>query len=127
MEKAVKEFLESLSLKRKNCPWMKGRTIEAQLEEVESELKELRQAIEANDPENMGEEFGDVLWDLLSIGVIAEEKGFFKMKDAVEEASSKLKRRSPWVFGDEKVANAEEAVKRWNEIKAEEKAEKEQN
>jgi len=127
MDKAVKEFVNALILKRKKCPWAKSRTIEAQLPELEDEVRELREAIEKNDVENMREELGDVLWDALFIGLIAEEKGLFTIKEAIEEASTKLKRRSPWVFGDEVVSSPEEVVKRWNEIKVEEKkAKKEQ-
>ena len=43
------------------------------------------------------------------------------MKEMFEEANKKFKNRKPWVFGNEKVASAEGAIKRWNEIKAEEK------
>ena len=124
MEKAVKGCLDSLLLKRKKCPWLKSRTIEEQLGEVESELEELRQAVENKDWENLKEEFGDILWDLFSIGVIAEEKGLFKISEALDDVHAKIKRRSPWVFGNETVSSKEEAVKRWYEIKAGEKAKK---
>lgn len=121
MEKAVKDFLDSLLAQRKKCPWAKSRGIEQQLPELESEIQELKQAMASNDLENMREEYGDILWDVLFIGIIAEEKGLFSMKGAIQEAHAKLKRRKPWVFGNEKVKTPEDAVKRWNEIKKEEK------
>lgn len=121
MEKAMKDFLESLLIQRKKCPWAKNRSIEQQLPELESEIQEFKQAMAKNDLENMREEYGDILWDALFIGVIAEEKGLFSIKEAIQEVHAKLKRRKPWVFGNEKVKTAEEAVKRWHEIKAEEK------
>ena len=121
METALKELLDSLILNRKHCPWASSQQLEKQVKELESEVQELKQAIEKNDVENLREELGDVLWDALFLGIIAEEKGLFTMKEALQEANAKLKRRKPWVFGKEKVASREEAVKRWNEIKKEEK------
>jgi len=121
MEKALKELFDSLVLNRKTCPWAGQQDLDKQVKELISETKELKQAIEKNDVENMREEIGDVFWDLLFIGVIAEEKGLFTLKEALEEAHTKLKRRKPWVFGNEKVASREEAIKRWGEIKEEEK------
>ena len=121
----MKELFEAMVLNRKKCPWAKGRTMAQHVLELESEVKELRDGIEANDVENIKEELGDVFWDAVFIGVLAEEKGLFTMKEMFEEANRKFKNRKPWVFGNEKVASAEEAVKRWNEIKAEEKKAKE--
>ncbi|MFA4855953.1 MAG: MazG nucleotide pyrophosphohydrolase domain-containing protein [archaeon] len=121
MEKALKDFFDSLLVQRKKCPWAKSRSIEQQLPELESEIQEFKQAIARNDLENMREEYGDMLWDALFIGIIAEEKGLFSIRDAIQEAHAKLRRRKPWVFGNEKVKTPEEAVKRWNEIKADEK------
>jgi NTP pyrophosphatase (non-canonical NTP hydrolase) len=121
MEKAFGELVESLLVQRKKCPWASGRNLAEQLPELESEVRELREAVEKNDFENMKEELGDVLWDVLFLGIIAEEKGLFSLKDTIEGAHAKLKRRKPWVFGNEKVSSKEEAVKRWNEIKLLEK------
>ena len=121
METALKELVDSLLLQRKKCPWAKQRNLKEQAEGLESEVKELIESINNNDAENMREELGDVFWDALFFGIIAEEKGLFSLKEAIVEAHSKLKRRKPWVFGNETVKSKEEAVKRWNEIKKQEK------
>jgi len=121
MERAMKELFESMVLNRKKCPWAKGLDMKMQAAELETEVRELRQGIEANDTENIREELGDVFWDAVFIGVLAEEKGLFTMREMLEKANSKFKRRKPWVFGNEKVASAEAAVKRWYEIKKLEK------
>lgn len=121
METALKELVDSLLLQRKKCPWAKQRNLKEQAEGLESEVKELIEAINNNDAENMREELGDVFWDALFFGIIAEEKGLFSLKEAIVEAHLKLKRRKPWVFGNETVKSKEEAVKRWNEIKKREK------
>ena len=120
MEKAVKEFVDTLLLQRKKCPWAREREIAQQLPELESEVAEFREAVEKGDVENMREELGDVLWDALFIGIIAEEKGLFTLRDAIEDAHTKLKRRKPWIF-EEKDISEEESLKRYHEIKAKEK------
>jgi tetrapyrrole methylase family protein/MazG family protein len=120
MEKAVKEFVDLLLLQRKKCPWARKREILQQLPELEGEVREFREAVESNDVENMREELGDVLWDALFIGVIAEEKGLFTIKEAIEEAHAKLRRRKPWIFGDEEISE-EEATRRYKRAKEEEK------
>ena len=61
------------------------------------------------------------MMDLIFVCVIAEEKELFTIKDVVEGVNKKLIRRKPWVFGNETVKSKEESVKRWNEIKEEEK------
>ncbi|MDD5147989.1 MAG: MazG nucleotide pyrophosphohydrolase domain-containing protein [Candidatus ainarchaeum sp.] len=124
MKKAASEIKKSLLLARKNCPWEKGQTIEKRLKELKGEVEELAQAIEKNDLENMREEFGDVFWDLMAIGIIAEEKKLFSIKGALEEVNKKIRNRKPWIYGKEKITTIEEAEKRWHELKAIEKAKK---
>jgi len=122
MEKAIKELFDSLMLQRRKCPWARDfEGLKGQVAELESEVKELREAIENNDVENMREELGDVFWDAFFLGILAEDKGLFSLKEVFEEANVKLKRRKPWVFGNEKVSTKEEAMQRWKEIKKEEK------
>ncbi len=121
MEKAFRELFDAMVQNRRKCPWAKSRELKEQALELASEVEELKEAIERNDVENLREELGDVLWDALFIGVLAEEKGLFTVKEALEAANAKFKRRKPWVFGREKVKDAEHAVRRWNEIKKLEK------
>jgi len=73
------------------------------------------------DYENLKEELGDLLYDLMHLVEIGVEEGLFTTKEVIEQVNAKLVRRKPWVFGDEKIETAEAAEKRWNEIKAEEK------
>lgn len=123
----MKDFFDSMLFQRKKCPWTRTRNgLLEEILELEDEVRELKEAVEKNDVENMREELGDVFWDALYFGMLAEEKGLFTLKEVFEEVHRKMKRRKPWVFGNEKVASAEEAVKRWHEIKAEEKKAKNQ-
>lgn len=118
----MKEFFDSLLFQKKKCPWTRSRkNLKDEILELESEVQELKEAVEKNDVENMCEELGDVFWDAFFFGILAEEKGLFTLKEVFEGVHEKLKRRKPWVFGNETVSTPEEAVKRWNEIKVEEK------
>ncbi|MFH0836065.1 MAG: MazG nucleotide pyrophosphohydrolase domain-containing protein [Candidatus Micrarchaeota archaeon] len=113
----MKEFddLRELAAKlRKECPWDKEQTLDSFRIEVVKEAEELKDAV---DPEHAREEFGDVFMDLLFVAVVAEEQGLFTLEDALRKANEKMVRRHPWIFGDVKLNSAEEAVKKWNEIK----------
>jgi uncharacterized protein YabN with tetrapyrrole methylase and pyrophosphatase domain len=125
----LKEFDELIATLKKNreCPWCKELTIEAMKKEILSEAKEVADEIDNKDYPALKDELGDLLMDTLHIAILCEEQGLFKAKDVLEMPTKKLHRRKPWIFGNEKVANKEEAVKRWNEIKAEEKKAKNSN
>lgn len=93
---------------------------------MEDEAGEVIDAIRNQDPENLCEELGDLLFQVMSHSQIAEEKGLFTIDDVVDGVSAKMVRRHPNVFGDEKVNSSEEGLDLWNRIKTEEKSKKEQ-
>jgi tetrapyrrole methylase family protein/MazG family protein len=113
-----------LKKSRSICPWTKTMTLEFMSKEILSEAKEVEEAVQNKDFEHLKEEIGDVLMDCLTLAIIAEEHGYFTIKEAFEEVTKKIKRRKPWVFGDAKVENIEEAIAMWNEIKRKEKENK---
>ena len=79
-------------------------------------------AIEANDDPNLREELGDVLLHVVLHSQIAGERGAFDF-DAVATPRSpeKMVRRHPHVFGDDRAQDSVAVLKRWDEIKREEK------
>lgn len=104
------------------CPWDKAQTHESMIPCLRDECEEVVQAIEQKDDENLCEELGDVLLQVLLHARIAEEEGRFSMADVVDGLAAKMVRRHPHVFGDEEYGSPEENRIRWEEIK---KAEKE--
>ena len=80
---------------------------------------------ETKDSENLKEELGDLLLQVMFHAVMAEEEGLFTFDDIAKTVSEKMLRRHPHVFGDMKYASEEELREAWNEIKKEEKAGKE--
>ncbi|MDO5457161.1 MAG: MazG nucleotide pyrophosphohydrolase domain-containing protein [Atopococcus tabaci] len=90
---------------------------------LEEESEELRQAIEEDDIDNMIEELGDVLLQVLYHSKVAENEGFFSLEDILESLNQKLYRRHPNVFGELEVDSIEELEQLWEDIKKDENGE----
>ena len=105
----------------KGCPWDREQTIASMLEFIESEVHEVRIAIENGDHENLREELGDVMFQLIMVAQIAKEHKYFDMDDVIKDIDKKVRDRHTWVFGDDKVETAEEAIALWRKNKAKEK------
>lgn len=105
------------------CPWDREQTHESMIKCLREESEEVIEAIENRDDENLCEELGDVMLQVLMHSQIAAEEGRFTIEDVVDMLAKKLVRRHPHVFGDQKALTAEEGLASWNAIKAQEKAE----
>ena len=103
------------------CPWDKAQTHESLIPCLRNECEEVVQAIEQHDKENLCEELGDVLLQVLLHARIAEEEGQFTMADVVNGLAEKMVRRHPHVFGNEEYGSPEQNQARWEEIKRQEK------
>ena len=124
MKKAgFKDLLKLAEILRseKGCPWDREQTIASMLEFIESEVHEVRIAIENGDHENLREELGDVMFQLIMVAQIAKENGYFDIDDVIKDIDIKIRERHTWVFGDDKVDTAEEAIALWRKNKAKEK------
>ena len=99
------------------CPWDKAQTHESLIPCLRNECEEVVQAIEQHDEENLCEELGDVLLQVLLHARIAEEEGQFTMADVVNGLAEKMVRRHPHVFGDVTFDNLDEQLKTWEKIK----------
>ena len=103
------------------CPWDRAQTHESMIKCLREECEEVVQAIEQKDDENLCEELGDVLLQVLMHSRIAEEEGRFSMEDVVDMLAQKLVRRHPHVFGDKKALTPEEGLASWEAVKRQEK------
>ena len=107
------------------CPWDRAQTHESMIKCMYYEFDEVVEAIKNKDDDNLCEELGDVLLQVLLHAQIAAEEGRFTMEDVVDELAKKMIRRHQHVFGDAPQAQSEEeGLARWKEIKALEKEEK---
>ena len=78
-------------------------------------------AIENEDIDNIIEELGDVLMQVMYQTNYGERTGYFNLEDVLETLNHKLRRRHPHVFDGVKVETVEELDALWQKIKAEEK------
>jgi uncharacterized protein YabN with tetrapyrrole methylase and pyrophosphatase domain len=124
MKHSFDELVKIMQKLRKECPWDKEQTIESFRRDIQGEIKELSEAVDKKDYENLKEEIGDVMISLIALSVVAKEKGYFDINDSIKEAIEKMIRRHPHVFGNEKAANADEALKLFYRAKEEEKKKK---
>lgn len=105
------------------CEWDRTRTHDTLKKCLLDETEEVLEAIEHQDDENLCEELGDLLLQVLMHAEIAKERGAFDFQDVVQGISDKMIRRHPHVFGNAaRPKNREEALELWNRIKKEEKA-----
>lgn len=105
------------------CPWDREQTHASLLRYLREESREVAQAVRREDWDNLKEELGDVLLQVLFHSEMARERGRFDIYDVFAVLKDKLVGRHPHVFGrgrKEKIT-ADEVVRRWKIIKAGEK------
>lgn len=121
------DFLEIIkTLRSENgCPWDKEQTHESlrpcMMEEAAEVIAAIRILRETGNAENLREELGDVLLQVVMHSCIAEEEGIFTMAEVVNEIAEKMVRRHPHVFGDTEVDGSAQVLQNWEEIKKKEK------
>ncbi len=103
------------------CPWDREQTYESLKKTLRDETQEVLDAVDNKDMENLKEELGDLLLQVVFYAQIASEDGFFTLDDVISGLARKMVRRHPHVFGDEKAETSEEALELWYRIKAMEK------
>ncbi len=123
-EKLFKRLVEICArLRRKDgCMWDRQQDHSSLVPYLTEETQEVKDAIAKNDMENLCEELGDLLYQILFHSRIAEENGEFSIYDVLGGITEKIIRRHPHVFSDQEVSSVEDIVRNWEKIK---KAEKE--
>lgn len=110
------------------CPWDKEQTHMSLkpgcIEEVAEVICAINILDQTGSPDNLREELGDLLLQVVMHSQIAEEEGLFTFEDVVNDISDKMIRRHPHVFGEVTVNDTGEVLKNWAEVKADEKARK---
>jgi ATP diphosphatase len=104
------------------CAWDRKQTFETIAPYTLEEAAEVVDAIARRDVDDLCEELGDLLLQVVFHARIAEEAGAFGFGDVVEAITAKLIRRHPHVFGDTRNLSADEVKGVWDRIKREEKA-----
>jgi len=104
------------------CAWDREQTHASLVQYLVEESAELVEAIESGDSDEMVEELGDVLYQVLFHADIAAEAGEFTLEDVAAHMTQKMIGRHPHVFGDVVADTSDAVVANWEAIKAVEKA-----
>lgn len=121
------DFLEIIAALRApdGCPWDREQTHESlrpcMLEEAYEFMASVRILEETGSADNMCEELGDMLLQIVMHSEIAKEEGLFTMEDVVNEISAKMIRRHPHVFGAVEISGVPDVLTNWDDIKKKEK------
>ncbi|NUS19345.1 MAG: nucleoside triphosphate pyrophosphohydrolase [Mesorhizobium sp.] len=118
------EIMAALRAPTTGCPWDIEQNFSTIAPYTIEEAYEVADAIARGDFDDLREELGDLLLQVVYHSQMAEEIGEFAFGDVVEAITTKMIRRHPHVFGDEKARSAGMAKGMWEKIKAAEKAEK---
>lgn len=106
------------------CPWDREQTHQSLRRNLLEETYEVLEAIDANDPDRLREELGDLLLQVVLQTQIAVDEGEFTMGEVIRHIDAKIKRRHPHVWGDVDVqGSAARVAVNWEHIKAQERAE----
>ncbi len=116
------EIMAALRTPVTGCPWDLEQDFSSIAPYTVEEAYEVADAIQRGDIEDLREELGDLLLQVVYHARMAEEAGHFAFGDVVEAITAKMIRRHPHVFGDETARGAGMAKGMWEKIKAEEKA-----
>jgi nucleoside triphosphate diphosphatase len=118
------EIMEALRTPVTGCPWDLEQNFKSIAPYTLEEAYEVADAIERDDLDDLCEELGDLLLQVVFHAQMASEMGAFSFGDIVQAITSKMIRRHPHVFGDETARSVGMAKGTWDTIKFEEKAEK---
>ncbi len=120
---SVEGFAEVMRVLRApgGCPWDAEQTHESIKKNLLEESYELIDAIDRDDPDDMCEELGDLLMQLVFHVLMEEEKSNFTLRDVATGVAQKMIYRHPHVFGDVHVENSDEVLKNWEVLKKQEK------
>jgi tetrapyrrole methylase family protein/MazG family protein len=103
------------------CPWDREQTHETLRPHLLEEAFETLAALDSKEPQQMTEEFGDLLLQIVLNAQIGSEEEGFSMTDILKGIHHKIIHRHPHVFGDTQVENVKNVLKNWEKIKEDER------
>ncbi len=120
-----KKIMEIL-IGENGCPWDKVQTHETLRQYLIEECYEVLDAIDKKDAENLKEELGDVLLQVVFHSVLAEKDDEFTLSGVIDGVAKKMIYRHPHIFSDTSAENPEDVLDNWEELKKKEKGYKTQ-
>ncbi len=119
----VYDLVEIVRLLRSEngCPWDKVQTHKSVRMDFLEEVYEVLDAIDADNPEMLCEELGDVMLQVVFHTQMEREKNTFEFDDVADGICKKLVERHPHVFGDLKIEDKDKVLENWDKIKRDKK------
>ena len=109
------------------CPWDREQTFDTIKPYTLEETYEVLEAIDKRDWEELPDELGDLLLQILFYAEMAKEQSSFSIDDVLDRLSTKLINRHPHVFGDVKAETSAEVKRNWEALKVEERKKRERD
>jgi MazG family protein len=103
------------------CPWDREQSYATLGPMLIEEAYEVIEAAEAEDWEELRDELGDLLFQIVFYGQIASEQGHFDVNQSIARVHEKMTRRHPHVFGEQKIESTADVLANWEAIKAAER------
>src|SRR5450432_3786292 len=104
------------------CPWDREQTLDSIRKYTLEETYEVLDAIDRRDWSDLRDELGDFMLQAVFYAQMASEEKLFDIGDSLDAINEKLLRRHPHIFADGTAKTDTEVLKRWDEIKAEERS-----
>ena len=115
------EMMAALRSPEQGCPWDKKQTFQSLTPHTLEETHEVIDAIEQSNYDDLKDELGDLLFQVVFYSQIAQEKKLFDLIDVINNLIEKMQRRHPHVFADQHFETEEELSLHWENIKTLEK------
>ncbi len=104
------------------CPWFRQQTFSTLRRYLLEEVYEVQDALNSDTPEHLQEELGDLLFQIVVLCQLAQERDWFTLAEVIQRLNEKIIHRNPHVFGEEHINTVNEAQQIWSEKKSLEKA-----
>jgi uncharacterized protein YabN with tetrapyrrole methylase and pyrophosphatase domain len=116
---AIERLDEITRRLRRECPWDREQDERSIVPHTVEEAYELADAAHSGDDAKLLDELGDVLFQVLFLAMLLEERGAGSLAEVADHCREKLIRRHPHVFGEAEAATAAEVLESWSTIKRE--------
>jgi tetrapyrrole methylase family protein/MazG family protein len=122
MEEIIAEFKKLLEVNERlmgpgGCPWDREQTIVSMRGSLLEEAYEMIDAIDEGDDQNLVEELGDLLYNVLFFCALGEKEKRFETTNVIKAIREKLIHRHPHVFGNKEVNDTQGVIEQWEKIK----------
>jgi ATP diphosphatase len=121
------EIMAKLRDPETGCAWDVAQDFSTIAPYTIEEAYEVADAIQREEMNELKEELGDLLFQVVFHSQMAKEVGAFEIADVVDAINAKMIRRHPHVFGNEDTRTADQQVAAWEVIKAQERAGKDKS